>query len=84
MNYSQLKATEKRLERLIRLSKKAYERNDSKKEQYYANQFEAQLKEIEPLIGIDWPGLYPCFKYQGFHFYSLESVLNELFNVTLK
>jgi len=79
MNYIQMKNTEQRLNRLIIKSKLAYERNDTKKENYYADQFESQLKTICPEIGIDWPGLYPCFLYKNVNYYSLESLLNDLF-----
>lgn len=35
---------------------------------------ELLVKEIFPAIEIDYPGLYPSFKLNGYNFYSLESL----------
>ena len=35
---------------------------------------EALVKEVYPTIEIDYPGLYPAFKLNGFNFYSLDEV----------
>lgn len=35
---------------------------------------EILVKEVYPNIEIDYPGLYPAFKLDGFSYYSLEEV----------
>lgn len=34
-------------------------------------------------ITIDYPGLYPSFKINGYHFYDVESVINAIFNTKI-
>lgn len=78
-NYTQLKALEKRLQTLNNKGAKAWERGAAKKEAFYKDRFEAEFKEINPKIKIDWPGLYPCFKYKGYCYYNLETLFNAVF-----
>jgi len=35
---------------------------------------ETLIKEVYPSIEIDYPGLYPSYKLNGYNFYSLESL----------
>ena len=76
MRYSELKALEKHWNDLIQRSKRAYERGDHEKERHYAGLLEGEI--IRHGITCDWPGLYPCFQYDGKEFYTVESVINEI------
>lgn len=84
MTYTSLKNTEKELSGYIRRSANAYGRGDTIKEGYWADKLEAAVKAINGNVTVDWPGLDPCFNVNGFEFYSVDSLLNELFTVTAK
>jgi len=47
---------------------------DEKKREKTMDRAEALVKEVYPNIEIDYPGLYPAFKLDGFNYYSLEEV----------
>lgn len=51
------------IERAIDASVKAYERNDSKTEQWKAEEIEVLFALLD--VNLTWPGLYPTYVYMG-------------------
>ena len=79
MNYLQMKKLEKTWTGYINRSVRAYERNDTKNKNKYADLLEKEIKAINPNVKIDWPGLYPCFELNDVNAYDVEHLINLMF-----
>lgn len=75
-SYIEWKRIDKRWNEYINRSMKAYDRNDNKTENKYADMLEKEIAEYG--VTCYWPGLAPCFQYNGHEFYDVESIINEL------